>query len=44
LTARLAATRDVEEMARLVVDELHETFTFYLAAVQRLELEELASV
>ncbi len=37
LTARLAATRDVEEMAQLVVDELHETFAFYLAAVQRLE-------
>ncbi len=37
LTARLAATRDVEEMARLVVDELHETFAFYLAAVQRLD-------
>ncbi|MGA9284204.1 MAG: HD domain-containing phosphohydrolase [Solirubrobacteraceae bacterium] len=36
LTARLAATRDVEEMAQLVVDELHETFAFYLAAVQRL--------
>ena len=37
LTARLAATRDVEEMAQLVVDELHETFAFYLAAVQRLD-------
>jgi HD-GYP domain-containing protein (c-di-GMP phosphodiesterase class II) len=37
LTARLAATRDVEEMARLVVDEMHETFAFYLAAVQRLD-------
>ncbi|HEV3094901.1 MAG TPA: HD domain-containing phosphohydrolase [Solirubrobacteraceae bacterium] len=37
LTARLAATRDVEQMARLVVDELHETFAFYLAAVQRLD-------
>jgi HD-GYP domain-containing protein (c-di-GMP phosphodiesterase class II) len=37
LTARLAATREVEEMARLVVDELHETFAFYLAAVQRLD-------
>jgi putative nucleotidyltransferase with HDIG domain len=37
LTARLAATRDDEQMARLVVDELHETFAFYLAAVQRLE-------
>jgi len=35
LTARLAATSDVEEMARLVVDELHETFAFYLAAIQR---------
>lgn len=39
LTARLAATRDVEEMAQLVVDELHETFAFYLATVQRLEPE-----
>ncbi len=37
LTARLAATREVEEMAKLVVDELHETFAFYLAAVQRLD-------
>jgi putative nucleotidyltransferase with HDIG domain len=37
LTARLAATREVEEMARLVVDELHETFAFYLAAIQRLD-------
>ncbi len=36
LTARLAATRDVEEMATLVVEELHETFAFYLAAIQRL--------
>ena len=39
LTARLAGTRDVEEMAQLVVDELHETFAFYLAAVQRLEAD-----
>ncbi|HEY8303911.1 MAG TPA: HD domain-containing phosphohydrolase [Solirubrobacteraceae bacterium] len=37
LTARLASMRDIEEMARLVVDELHETFAFYLAAVQRLD-------
>jgi putative nucleotidyltransferase with HDIG domain len=37
LTARLAATRDPEQMARLVVDELHETFAFYLATVQRLD-------
>ncbi|HEU0250881.1 MAG TPA: hypothetical protein VFR48_09170, partial [Solirubrobacteraceae bacterium] len=37
LTAKLAATRDPEQMARLVVDELHETFAFYLAAVQRLD-------
>jgi len=37
LTARLAATREIEEMAKLVVDELHETFAFYLAAVQRLD-------
>jgi HD-GYP domain-containing protein (c-di-GMP phosphodiesterase class II) len=37
LTARLAAKRDIHEMAQLVVDELHETFDFYLAAVQRLD-------
>jgi HD-GYP domain-containing protein (c-di-GMP phosphodiesterase class II) len=37
LTARLAAMRDVSEMAQLVVDELHETFAFYLAAIQRLD-------
>lgn len=37
LTARLAATHEVEEMARLVVDELHGTFAFYLAAIQRLD-------
>ena len=37
LTARLADKSDVEEMAQLVVDELHETFAFYLAAIQRLD-------
>ncbi len=37
LTARLAAKGDPEEMAALVVEELHETFAFYLAAVQRLD-------
>ena len=37
LTARLAAKSDIQEMAQLVVDELHETFDFYLAAVQRLD-------
>jgi HD-GYP domain-containing protein (c-di-GMP phosphodiesterase class II) len=37
LTARLASARDVEELARLVVDELHGTFAFYLAAVQRID-------
>jgi HD-GYP domain-containing protein (c-di-GMP phosphodiesterase class II) len=37
LTGRLAATNDVEEMAQVVVHELHETFAFYLAAVQRLD-------
>jgi putative methionine-R-sulfoxide reductase with GAF domain len=37
LTARLAATNDLLEMAQLVVDELHETFAFYLAAVQRID-------
>jgi HD-GYP domain-containing protein (c-di-GMP phosphodiesterase class II) len=37
LTARLASMRDAEEMARLVVGELHSTFSFYLAAIQRLD-------
>ncbi len=37
LTARLATKSDVEELAQLVVDELHETFAFYLAAIQRLD-------
>jgi HD-GYP domain-containing protein (c-di-GMP phosphodiesterase class II) len=37
LTARLAATQEIEEMAHLVVDELHCTFAFYLAAIQRLD-------
>jgi HD-GYP domain-containing protein (c-di-GMP phosphodiesterase class II) len=37
LTARLAATNDVDEMVGLVVQELHGTFAFYLAAVQRLD-------
>ncbi len=37
LTARLASRSDPEEMAQLVVEELHETFAFYLAVVQRLD-------
>ncbi|HWX97831.1 MAG TPA: HD domain-containing phosphohydrolase [Solirubrobacteraceae bacterium] len=37
LTARLAATNDVDEMVALVVQELHGTFAFYLAAIQRLD-------
>ena len=37
LTARLAATQEIEEMVRLVVDELHCTFAFYLAAIQRVD-------
>ena len=39
LTARLAATNLVEEMAELVVDELNGTFAFYLAAIQRLDVD-----
>jgi HD-GYP domain-containing protein (c-di-GMP phosphodiesterase class II) len=39
LTARLAAMRDVEQMVGLVVDELHDTFAFYLAAIQRLDAD-----
>jgi HD-GYP domain-containing protein (c-di-GMP phosphodiesterase class II) len=34
LGARLAAAREPVEMARLVVDELHGSFSFYLAAIQ----------
>jgi HD-GYP domain-containing protein (c-di-GMP phosphodiesterase class II) len=37
LTAELAGETEVEAMAQLVVDELHETFAFYLAAIQRLD-------
>jgi HD-GYP domain-containing protein (c-di-GMP phosphodiesterase class II) len=37
VTARLAGKNDVEELAQMVVDELHETFAFYLAAIQRLD-------
>jgi HD-GYP domain-containing protein (c-di-GMP phosphodiesterase class II) len=37
LTARLAAMRDIDQMVGLVVDELHDTFAFYLAAIQRLD-------
>jgi HD-GYP domain-containing protein (c-di-GMP phosphodiesterase class II) len=37
LTAKLAAMRDAHEMAGAVVGELHDTFAFYLAAIQRLE-------
>ena len=37
LTARLATKTEIEELAQLVVDELHETFAFYLAAIQRLD-------
>jgi HD-GYP domain-containing protein (c-di-GMP phosphodiesterase class II) len=36
LTARLATTHDVDELAGIVVQELHSTFAFYLAAIQRL--------
>jgi putative nucleotidyltransferase with HDIG domain len=39
LTARLAATSDIHEMVTLVVEELHGTFAFYLAAVQRLDAD-----
>jgi HD-GYP domain-containing protein (c-di-GMP phosphodiesterase class II) len=39
LTARLAATNDVDEMVTLVVEELQGTFAFYLAAIQRLDAD-----
>jgi HD-GYP domain-containing protein (c-di-GMP phosphodiesterase class II) len=37
LGARLAGKSEPQEMAQLVVDELHENFAFYLATVQRLD-------
>ncbi len=37
LTARLAATHHVDELVGIVVQELHSTFAFYLAAIQRLD-------
>jgi HD-GYP domain-containing protein (c-di-GMP phosphodiesterase class II) len=37
LTAQLASTSEIEDLAQMVVDELHETFAFYLAAIQRLD-------
>ncbi|HST56272.1 MAG TPA: HD domain-containing phosphohydrolase [Solirubrobacteraceae bacterium] len=37
LTAQLASTHDVDQMVGLVVEELHSTFAFYLAAIQRFE-------
>jgi HD-GYP domain-containing protein (c-di-GMP phosphodiesterase class II) len=44
LNERLAGASDAEEMVRLVVDELHESFSFYLAAVQRREHDSLILV
>ena len=37
LSARLTETNDIQEMAQLLVQELHGTFAFYLAAIQRLD-------
>ncbi len=39
LTGRLSATRSIEDMVGLVVEELHDTFAFYLAAIQRLDAD-----
>lgn len=39
LTTRLGATNDVPEMVELVVEELHGTFAFYLAAIQRVDAD-----
>ncbi len=37
LSARLTETNDIHEMAQLLVQELHETFAFYLVGIQRLD-------
>jgi HD-GYP domain-containing protein (c-di-GMP phosphodiesterase class II) len=39
LSTRLGATNDVAEMVDMVVEELHGTFAFYLAAVQRVDAD-----
>jgi HD-GYP domain-containing protein (c-di-GMP phosphodiesterase class II) len=39
LTASLAAMSNVEEMVELFVEELHETFAFYLVAIQRADAD-----
>jgi HD-GYP domain-containing protein (c-di-GMP phosphodiesterase class II) len=39
LSARLTETNDIREMAQLLVEELHNTFAFYLAAIQRLDAD-----
>jgi HD-GYP domain-containing protein (c-di-GMP phosphodiesterase class II) len=44
LGARLAGARDPEQMVALVVEELHESFSFYLAAIQRCEERKLRLV
>jgi HD-GYP domain-containing protein (c-di-GMP phosphodiesterase class II) len=37
LNSRLAEVNEVAQMARMVVEELHGTFAFYLAAIQRMD-------
>jgi diguanylate cyclase (GGDEF)-like protein len=37
LSTRLAHAQDPEEVARLCVDELHHSFDYYLAVIQRLD-------
>jgi len=39
LSARLTETNDIQEMGQLLVQELHGTFAFYLAAIQRLDAD-----
>ena len=39
LMARLAVSNDIEAMVKLLVDELHDTFAFYLVAIQRLDAD-----
>jgi putative nucleotidyltransferase with HDIG domain len=44
LTAQLAETNDVSEMAEMVVAELNEQFAYYLAAIHRLDEDVLRLV
>src|SRR6476619_2176961 len=44
LSTKLAPLREEADVARVVVDELHQTFSYYLAVVQRLDADGMLRV